>query len=293
MFYVSDIFIERPHEMEVPNIQTIDLSSFLQANSAMVDVKFIFSSPDSNEVQELPAHKLVLSCASQVFRTQFYGSIPGDQDAIPVTDSSFEAFKIFIDILYNKKVDLKTLTFQLLGEVFYLAEKYHIDTLKKLVTNSVMAKRIDADNLLTAAKVAEENYHMEEFANALYETCSNFVSENPFQVLKMFANLESQEDGESSTSLTRVTARVLSMRHVDRCKNCGHSPCLDGVLLTKDNYVLDARILPEGFENEDPSRIRRILKLDEEKGLVCYSISGQSETISKLLLAQKYKFKCK
>ena len=84
----------------------------------------------------------------------------------------------------------------------------------------------------------------------------------------MFANLESQEDGEASTSLTRVTVRVLSMRHVDRCKNCGHSPCLDGVLLTKDNYVLDARILPEGFENEDPSRIRRILKLDEEKGLV-------------------------
>ena len=145
--------------MEVPNIQTIDLTDFLKTNSGMADVKFIFSSSVSKEEQELLAHKLILSCGSPVFQTQFYGSIQ-DQNNIPVEDSSFEAFKIFLDILYNKKIDLKTLTFQLLGEVFYLAEKYHIDALKKVVTNNVMAKRIDADNLLIAAKVAEDNIHI-------------------------------------------------------------------------------------------------------------------------------------
>ena len=39
----SDIFKETPYGMEVPNIQTIDLSTFFQANSTMVDVKFIFT----------------------------------------------------------------------------------------------------------------------------------------------------------------------------------------------------------------------------------------------------------
>jgi len=277
--------------MVVPNIQTIDLATYLNANSSMADVKFIFRSPVSKEVKEILAHKLVLSCGSEVFQTQFYGSIQ-DQEEILVEDSSYEAFKLFLDILYNQKVEFKSLTFQLLAEMFYLAEKYRIDTLKKVVTDTVLAKRIDTENLLIAAKVAEDNALMEDFSTTLYESCSNYVSQNPFQVLKMFANQDNQDE-EANTSLSRVTARVFQRKEMESCPNCKHSPCLDGVFLTIDDFVLDAKIMPEGFENEDPPRLRRVLKMDKDKGMVHYSISGQMEIISKLLVAQKYKFRCR
>ena len=57
--------------------------------------------------------------------------------------------------------------------------------------------------------------------------------------------------------------------------------------------MVDAKIIPEGFEEEVPPRVRRVLKMDHVKGMVVhYSVSGQTETISKLLVAQKYKFRC-
>ena len=70
--------------MNIPNIQNIDLATFLEQNPEMSDVKFIFRTSDSKEEKELAAHKLILSCGSPVFITQFFGSIK-DQDFINVT----------------------------------------------------------------------------------------------------------------------------------------------------------------------------------------------------------------
>ena len=149
--------------MAVPNIQTIDLVTYLRAHPVMADVKFKFKDPDTNEGHEILAHKLILSCASEVFKAQFYGD-DLDEIEIIIEDSSLEAFKIFLEILYNVKVDLKELSFQFLAEIFYLSEKYRVDMLKKEVLDTLSTKTVDADNLMIAAKVVEDNSRLETFS---------------------------------------------------------------------------------------------------------------------------------
>ena len=274
--------------MEVPNIQTIDLASYLRANPIMADVKFLFGLPDSNEVREILAHKLILSCASEVFQTQFYSDLKDEYDVF-IEDSSYEAFKIFLEVLYNVKVDLKALSFQLLGEMYYLTEKYRVDVLKKEVNDTLFMKNIDVNNLLMAVKVAIDNIRLEEFSSTLYNLCTSYVSRNPFQVLKLISE---NEEKESISCLRKVIARMFETREVENCINCKTSPCLSGEYLSVENFVLDAKIIPEGFEDEDPPRLRRIIKMDQAQGMVHYSVSGSAGSLSKLLVAQKYKFAC-
>ena len=274
--------------MEVPNIQTINLDTYLRANPVMADVKFIFKDPESNEAREILAHKLILACASEVFQTQFYSDL-NDEYVVIIEDSSYEAFKIFLEVLYNVKVDLKALSFQLLAKLSYLSEKYRVDVLKKEVNDILHMKTIDAHNLLIAVKVAIDNLRLEEFSNTLYTLCTSFVSKNPFTVMKLFA--ESEEE-DCISCLRKVIARMFETREVENCVNCKTSPCLSGEYLTMENFVLDAKIIPEGFEDEDPPRLRRIIKMDQAQGMVHYSVSGNTGSISKLLVAQKYKFSC-
>ena len=126
--------------MYIPNIQIIDLAAFLEQNPEMAYVKFSFTTSDSKEEKELAACKLILSCGSPVFRTQFFGSIK-NQDFINVKDASFDAFKTFLDIFYNTNVIWDELSFDLLGEVFYLAEKYHMDPLKNIKNKTCADKK--------------------------------------------------------------------------------------------------------------------------------------------------------
>jgi len=276
--------------MAVPNIQTIDLANYLRAHPVMADVKFKFKDSETKETREILAHKLVLSCASEVFKAQFYGD-DLDEIEIIIEDSSLEAFKIFLEILYNVKVDLKELSFQLLSEMFYLGEKYRIDMLKKEVIDNLPIKEINADNLLMAAKVVENNSSLETFSKVLYDMCTRFVFKHPFIVLKLFTT--EMDEGESISSLKKITARMFGTGEMENCMNCKHSPCLSSEYLSMENFVLDAKIIPEGFEDEDPPRVRRILKMDLGQGVVHYSVSGNTESISKLLVAQKYKFMCR
>ena len=122
--------------MAVSNIQTIDLIEFFNNNPEVSDVKFKFKNHDYNKEEVLVANRVVLSCGSDVFRTQFFGSVQ-DQDFINITDASFEAFKYFLDILYNKQVIWEDLSFKLLAEMFYLAEKYNL---------GAFTTRIDKEN---------------------------------------------------------------------------------------------------------------------------------------------------
>ena len=60
---------------------------------------------------ELLAHKLVLAFGSEVFMAQFCGP-------------SKEAFKMLLDLMYNKKVNYENLVFQLFADLFNLANKF-------------------------------------------------------------------------------------------------------------------------------------------------------------------------
>ena len=133
-------------KMSIRNIQTIDLASSREA-SDMTDVKFIFKDSGSKGNIEIKANKTILAYGSDVFKIQFFGSIP-ESDSVPIEDSSIDTFNMFVDILYNKKVELNELSLKVLGDLFYLGEKYHVEDLKDAIAKNVSSRKIEADGII-------------------------------------------------------------------------------------------------------------------------------------------------
>lgn len=58
------------------------------------DVTFrIFSSEDESQVEDISAHRLLLASVSEVFNTQFFGSLANDEKLVEVRQTTFYAFK--------------------------------------------------------------------------------------------------------------------------------------------------------------------------------------------------------
>jgi len=228
----------------------------------MNDVKFVFPGLKGN--REIKANRTILAFGSDVFKTQFFGSIP-ERDSVPIEDSSIDTFNIFMDILYNKKVDFSKLSFKVLGDLFYLGEKYHVQDLKDAIVKNVSSRKIEANGIIEAVKVAEEKDHLVEFANSVYELCSAFVLNNHWGILELFNNVEVEE--ATSVSLHRMMIKAYTMKKKCVCKNCRHNPCLDGVILTKENFVADAIIKRKG---DDDDIVRKTVTISMTGGEVTY-----------------------
>eukprot|EP00092_Neocalanus_flemingeri_P040345 GFUD01043940.1.p1 GENE.GFUD01043940.1~~GFUD01043940.1.p1 ORF type:complete len:281 (+),score=83.86 GFUD01043940.1:66-908(+) len=235
--------------MAATNIQTIDLVVTLRdiSPNPTSDVTFTFVDQSCGKTSEILAHKLVLACGSTVFMAQFYGPSKEQKDSIPVEDSSSSAFKVFLDVLYNKKVSLKSMKFQLLGELFYLANKYYLDSLKDSIVQEVSSRKLVTGQVLEVAKVAENHAHLEKFANALFQICSSVVKDNHEATLEMCNNEEVGE--ENSFTLHRLLARASRAKprqsrpqQAPVCNNCKHVPCLHGEKLTEGNFVANSQV---------------------------------------------------
>jgi len=242
--------------MAIPNFQTIDLAS-IRENSPQPtsDVKFIFANQDSGEKLELDAHKLILAFGSEVFMTQFFGSFKEDRDIIPVEDVSFEAFKIFLDVLYNKKISLRHACFKILAELYYLADKYLMAEMKELIIKKVSSRKMFSGKLIEAAKVAEENAHMEKFSESILHICSTFIKDDLKSVLNIFHREEA--GSENSLILHRLLGKASQILS-EICENCEHSPCLRGEQVTEDNFVQNAQVnytAPTGKEKKEECKV--------------------------------------
>jgi len=193
--------------MAISNIQTIDLAHIRETfPSPTCDVKFTFEDKNSGVKSELPAHKLVLALGCDVFMAQFYGPHKEERDTIPVEDSSVDAFKLLLELLYNKKVAFKNLGFKLLAELFYLADKFILDNLKDIIILEVSSMKIVSEKLLEAAQVAEDQAHLERFSEALYKVCVKFVRKNIESVFEIF---DREDPGvDSSFTLHRLMAKA-------------------------------------------------------------------------------------
>jgi len=174
---------------------------------------------------------------------QFYGPYKEERDTIPVEDSTFDAFKILLDLLYNKTVSFESLGFELLADLFYLAKKLLLDKLKDSIIQEVSSRKMTPEKLLEAVKLAEDQVHMERFSEAVFKVCAKFVEENIRSVFEIFE--KEAPGGGNSLTLHRLMAKANSIQHEPSapvCENCKHHPCLHGQILTKDNFVIKARI---------------------------------------------------
>lgn len=222
--------------MAIPNIQTINIANNRE-NSDLTDVKFSFADQNSGEKKELNAHKLILAFGSEVFKTQFFGSFKEERDTIPVEDASLEAFMVFLDLLYNKKLSIEKASFKLLAELYYLADKYIVVELQELITQELASRKVTSGKLIEAALVAGEYAHLEKFCEPIIKISSACVKENIQGVLEIFGSEEA--GSESSLALHRLLGKCSKLTS-ELCKKCKQSPCLREKVVSKENAVKNA-----------------------------------------------------
>ena len=131
-----------------------------------------------------------------------------------------------------------------MAELFYLAEKYHLYIWKDSIVKEVLSRKMVSGHVLEAAKVlAENNVHLDKFSDTLYKLCSVFVKENLGSILEI-SDIEEVGE-ENSFTLHRLLARAnrINPAPSPTCENCEHEPCLHGQRLSKDNFVVGAKIM--------------------------------------------------
>ena len=152
------------------------LSRLLESNSIITyDVKFDFNNQLVGESLTISAHKVILSAASDVFETQFYGEVQELGDEVTIVDASYEAFKAMIEFIYDKKHDWESEDLHYLAEIYYLGEKYNLEELKVEVVDAVVKFQVSRANVLEVATLAEKKAHHQILSKALYAIAAKFL----------------------------------------------------------------------------------------------------------------------
>ena len=94
------------------------------------------------EGQPLPSQKLFLSIKSKVFRAMFSGDYQESKvKIIAIEDTTYEAFKTFIQFLYCDQLVLKDKNdFSLFPELYRLCERYDVSRLEHRITDDLYKK---------------------------------------------------------------------------------------------------------------------------------------------------------
>ena len=278
--------------MEV--VTKIDRPSMRKA-ADMNDVLFIFH----NDERKVRANKTVLSCASEVFRAQFFGPSVPQKAVYVVEDSSVDAFNLFLDILHNVKIDLEELNLEVLGELFHLATKYQIDIVKKAVVSTVKVKNIEMEDVVEAMNVVEKNAHMPEFAHSILENCAKYVlkvSDEGGDILDFFDMFEVKEPisgllhklmiKAGSLKNDQETKKKVERKVKRKCKNCKHRICLNKRSLSEENFTKDAVV---SSKCSLELGIGTTVKLDGKSAATCRDSNGLNFSSPLSML----RYKCK
>ncbi|XP_055303759.1 BTB/POZ domain-containing protein 3-like isoform X3 [Sitodiplosis mosellana] len=144
----------------------------LYLNSELADVHFVFESND--HIERVPAHKILLMAASDVFVKMFNGSWK-EKDEVKIVDMSAAAFKEFLQFFYFGEVNL---TMENIAAVMNLGEMYNV-TECLAVCSKFLKNNLNDDNVC-------RNYGLAKLFNQdnLKKACETFIGFNSNAVLK-------------------------------------------------------------------------------------------------------------
>ncbi|KAH7715425.1 BTB/POZ domain-containing protein 6-A [Aphelenchoides avenae] len=100
---------------------------------------------DSEEVEVVLAHKLILSLASDVFKAMFYGDLP-KEDVVIVPDTTSGTFRTFLKFVYTGKLEVD---YEDAFDLLYLAKKYQTMDLLAAIA-SYLEQNTNGANILFA-----------------------------------------------------------------------------------------------------------------------------------------------
>jgi len=213
------------------------------STSLTTDVRFLFKG-ESGIVKELKAHKLILGAASDVFEREFFGPLKKDED-INIEDVSDEVFRVMIDYIYSKKIELIDYDLAFLSSLYYLADLYNIEELRLDIITSIPEHVVSEQNFLDVAVLAENNNLYQRLSEPLYDSAAAFMKkkfdgkiDNVFSFFSEIGTSEIQ-----ALVLIKIMARMKSLPNTNpKCENCKQTSCLNGRVLTRENFVPVARV---------------------------------------------------
>ena len=125
---------------------------------------------------ELKAHKYLLASVSSVFRAQFFGKLAEIKDVIDIKESSYFAFKFFLEYIYTGS-SVFSGDYDLIDviEIFNLAEKYDIQTLKNVIPVKLHDFEIEEDNVMDVIRISEMFQHFNPISKLLQSRCADFL----------------------------------------------------------------------------------------------------------------------
>ncbi|XP_052861823.1 BTB/POZ domain-containing protein 6-A isoform X1 [Anopheles cruzii] len=138
------------HDMMLPEGHSADFGqrfNELRKNNHLVDCSFRVDDAIFH------CHKLILSAASPVFETMFYGAL-AEKQTVHIADIKQNVFECMLEYIYAGSIDFDGMTnIEELLELYYCAEKYMIDSLHKKCVN-YFGKNIKPNNVLKILDIA-------------------------------------------------------------------------------------------------------------------------------------------
>eukprot|EP00092_Neocalanus_flemingeri_P098340 GFUD01125389.1.p1 GENE.GFUD01125389.1~~GFUD01125389.1.p1 ORF type:complete len:313 (+),score=76.09 GFUD01125389.1:24-962(+) len=210
-------------------LKSVDFSQFLSENSGIpFDVRFEVIEEVHDEFtyekfevdrKTVEAHKMLLSAASPVFKSQFYGKMKSIKHDFEIKETKIKAFELFIQIIYgagNLDLDIKDMF-----EILDLADFYIIEPIKGKMIDAIRSK-ITLENLKAVADAASTYMHHEELASGILNECGKFLQNNlgPSNQMIDFLQDELMEP--------ELIDQIINLK----CENCDYFECKDNMLAT-------------------------------------------------------------
>eukprot|EP00092_Neocalanus_flemingeri_P046991 GFUD01053082.1.p1 GENE.GFUD01053082.1~~GFUD01053082.1.p1 ORF type:complete len:277 (-),score=60.75 GFUD01053082.1:11-841(-) len=216
------------------------------ASSIPTDVKFIFRGEEGAIMKEVAAHKTILGIASDVFERQFFGCLGEPKDEIEIKDANAEVFNVLVQYIYHKKLDWMDYDLGFLSSLYYLAEKFIVEELREEIIANIPKHEVTEENVLDVAILAEGSLHHQPLSDTLYEAAASFLKYKFEGKLENVYNFCSEIEASEANGL--VLLKMLAKMKIlqsPKCENCKQTPCLNGQLLTRENFVPGATVVDD------------------------------------------------
>ncbi|XP_055299418.1 BTB/POZ domain-containing protein 3-like [Sitodiplosis mosellana] len=165
--------VYNPITSDYPSRVFSEVGEKLYLKADMADVHFVFNSDDES-IERIPAHKLILMAASDVFRTMFNGTWK-EQKEVKIVDVSADAFKEFLQFFYLDRVKL---TMGNVNKVMNLGKMYDM-AVCVAVCSKFLKNNLNDDNVCSSYGLAIL-YDQKD----LKRSCESVIGLNTIAVLK-------------------------------------------------------------------------------------------------------------
>lgn len=196
------------------------------------DVNFVFNA-DTEHVEKVSAHKIILSLGSKVFDTMFFGSMtePGD---VRIVDASVAAFKEFLQFFYLPEVQLKS---ENIDQVLNLCKKYEmLDCLE--VCETAFHKLLTMDDMCWGYSVSL--FHEQQ---KIIQFCEQNIIANPNQIIGSKSFLECDRNLLKKI-LSLVSLNWSSLNMIIACMKWSKAECI------RKNVMVEAKNQKQQLSND-------------------------------------------